>query len=72
MLVKIDHFSNLTFETCAPHWRIAQEPQELQRFNYAYEFIDKSAVIKHHQVLSKVRSICVLTSYEQLPTLPPL
>ncbi len=36
---------------------ITQEPQELQRYNRACRFIGKSAVIKCHQLLSKITSI---------------
>ncbi len=45
---------NFRFKTIC---NITQEPQELQRYNRAGRFIGKSAVIKCHQVLSKVTSI---------------
>ena len=34
---------------------ITQEPQDLQTFNCACGFIGMSAVIKYHQLLSKVQ-----------------
>ena len=47
---------------------ITQEPQRLQRYNYACGFIGKSAVIKYHHLLSKVLSINVKSSFDQLAT----
>ncbi len=47
---------------------ITQEPQELQRYNRAHRFIGKSAVIKCHQVLSKVTSINRRSLIDQLAT----
>ncbi len=44
---------NFRFNTIC---NITQEPQELQRYNRACRFIGKSAVIKCHQLLSKVTS----------------
>ena len=45
---------NFRFDTI---YNITQEPQELQRYNCAYGLMGKSAVIKYHQLLSKVLSI---------------
>ncbi len=45
---------NFRFDTIC---NIIQEPQELQRFNCAFRFISKSAVIKYHQLLPKVKCI---------------
>ncbi len=42
---------NFRFNTIC---NITQEPQELQRYNRVCRFIGKSAVIKCHQLLSKV------------------
>ncbi len=47
---------------------ITQEPQELQRYNPACRSIGKSAVIKCHQVLSKVTSIDRRSLIDQLAT----
>ncbi len=47
---------------------ITQEPQERQRYNRACRFIDKSAVIKCHQLLSKVTSINRRSLFDQLTT----
>ncbi len=45
---------NFRFNTIC---NITQEPQELQRYNRACRFIGKSAVMKRHQLLSKVTSV---------------
>ncbi len=47
---------------------ITQEPKELQRYNRACTFIGKSAVIKCHQVLSKVTSVNWRSLFDQLAT----
>ncbi len=54
---------NFRFNTIC---NITQEPQELQRYNRAYRFIGKSAVIKCHQVLSKVTNINSRSLFDQL------
>ncbi len=46
---------------------ISQEPQELQKFNYACRFIGE-AVIKYHKLLSKVTSIDGKPRVDQLAT----
>ncbi len=56
---------NFCFNTIC---NITQEPQELQRYNRACRFIGKSAVIKCHQVLSKVTSINRRSLFAQLAT----
>ncbi len=56
---------NFRFNTIC---NINQEPQELQRYNRACRFIGKSAVIKCHQVLSKVTSINRRSLFDQLAT----
>ena len=43
--------TNFRFDTIC---NISQIPKDLQRFKCACEFIGKSAVIKYHQLLSKV------------------
>ncbi len=48
---------------------ITQEPQELQRYNRACRFIGKSAVIKCHQVLSKLTSINRRSLFEHTPSI---
>ncbi len=45
---------------------ITQELQELQRYNRAYRFIYKSAVIKYHQLMSTITSIVVFHFMLQL------
>ncbi len=47
---------------------ITQELQELQRLKYVCVFIVKSAVIKYHQLLSKVTSIKRKLRFNQLVT----
>ena len=48
---------------------ITHEPQEeLRRYNRACRLIDKSAVIKYHQLLSKVTSINRESLFDQLAT----
>ncbi len=47
---------------------ITKGPQELQRFDCACGFIDKSAVITYHQPLSKVISIKGKSRFDQLAT----
>ncbi len=54
------HFSS----TC----NITQEPQKQQRYNRACRIIGKSAVIKCHQLLSKVTSIKMRSLFDQLAT----
>ncbi len=56
---------NFRFNTIC---NITQEPQELQRYNHACRFIGKSAVIKCHQLLSKVTSINRKSLFDQLAT----
>ncbi len=56
---------NVRFNTICS---ITQEPQEQQRYNRACKFIGKSAVIKCHQVLSKVTSINRRSIFDQLAT----
>ena len=53
---------NFRFDTS---FNITQEAQELNRFNNASGFIGKSAVIKYHELLSKVilKLFRVLTGY---------
>ncbi len=47
---------------------ITQEPQELRRYNRACRFSGKSAVIKCHQLQSKVTSINRRSIFDQLAT----
>ncbi len=47
-------YEELRFNTIC---NITQEPRGLQRYNRACRFIGKSAVIKCHQLLSKVTSV---------------
>ncbi len=56
---------NFRFNTIC---NITQEPKELQRYNHACRFIGKSAVIKCHQVLSKITSINRRSLFDQLAT----
>ncbi len=56
---------NFRFNTIC---NITQEPQELQIYNRVCGFIGKSAVIKCHQVLSKVTSINRRSLFDQLAT----
>ncbi len=56
---------NFRFNTIC---NITQEPQELQRYNPACRFIGKSAVIKCHQLLSKVTSTNWRLLFDQLAT----
>ncbi len=56
---------NFRFNTIC---NITQEPQELQRHNCACRFIGKSAVIKCHQLLSKVTSINSRSLFDQFAT----
>ncbi len=56
---------NFRFNTI---YNITQEPQELQRHNRACRLIGKSAVIKCHQLLSKVTSINRRSLFDQLAT----
>ncbi len=50
----VDEIGVVRFNTIC---NITQEPQELQRYNRACRFIGKAAVIKCHQVLSKVLQV---------------
>ena len=64
---------NFCFNTIC---NITQETQKLQRCNCACGFIGKSAVIKYHQLLSKLISInretfCFSTSYNNSSLLYP-
>ncbi len=54
------HVKNFRFNAIC---NITQEPQELQRYNRACRFIDKSAVTKCHQLLSKVISTAVKIAF---------
>ncbi len=56
---------NFRFNTIC---NITHEPQELQIYNRARRFIGKSAVIKSHQLLSKVTSINMGSLFNQLAT----
>ena len=56
---------NFRFKTIC---NITQEPQNLQTFNCACGFIGKSAVIKYHQLLSKVQCINWKSCFDQLAT----
>ncbi len=56
---------NFCFNTIC---NIIQEPQELQRYNRACRFIGKFAVIKYHQLISKVTSISRKSLFDQLAT----
>ncbi len=56
---------NFRFNTIC---NITQEPQELQSYNHAGKFIDKCAVIKCHQLLSKVTSVIRRSLFDQLAT----
>ncbi len=56
---------NFRFNTIC---NITQEKQELQRYNRACWFIGKPAVIKCHQVLSKVTSMNRRSLFDQLAT----
>ncbi len=58
-------YEELRFNTIC---NITQEPQELQRYNRACRFIDKSAVIKCHQLLSKVTNVNRRSLFHQLAT----
>ena len=56
---------NFCFETIC---NITQEPQDLQTFNCAHGFISKFAVIKYHQLLTKVQCINGKSPFSQLAT----
>ncbi len=56
---------NFRFNTIC---NIAQEPQELQRYNRACRFNGKSAVIKCYQLLSKITIINRRSLFDQLAT----
>ena len=56
---------NFRFNTIC---NIIQEPKELQRYNCPCGFIDKSAVIKYHQLLSNVIIINGKSRFDQLAT----
>ncbi len=49
-------------------YNITQEPKKVQRFNCAYEFIGKSAVIKYHQLVSEVICMNWKLCFNQLAT----
>ncbi len=56
---------NFRFNTIC---NITKDPQELRRYNRACRFIGESAVIKCHQMLSKVTSINRRSLFDQLAT----
>ncbi len=56
---------NFRFNTIC---NITKETHEQQRYNIACSFIGKSAVIKCHQVLSKITSINRRSLCDQLAT----
>ncbi len=45
-----------------------QEPKNLHQFNWPCGFIDRPAVIKYHQLLSKVKSNKGKSHFDQLAT----
>ncbi len=67
VVVEMESFyEELSFQHYLQHY--SEIKKELQRYNRACKFIGKCAVIKCHQLLSKVISVIRRSLFDQLAT----